>query len=347
MLVFTASRQVWETLHSQKSHFTTAYFWGLLYIDSRLSPKYEFVLLWHDVDCDPCHPDLSLYVTCDTCSWSHFHVYHTHTLRIHCYNKLHPKRLIQGFLLFARNLLNMYQTKDPLEGFWLFATYTPTLVTQKTHTRGFDCLQGTCIEQKTHSKGFNCLLPANIALLLAYYCAATIVWYPLSHKLHPSRSPPPRRRTRTQSGLTWHNHPHTNLFPNNHSILTWRGLSCATGSAGGGGDNPRDTTTPALFGFRTTTALITWREWGGTTGSAGAGGGNALLRKAVEAHLGALFRGLNTDRLASNTCAKCGTSCSKEDRATQPFWDWSYPCHSTYNSSTPVWYRALQMHLIS
>ena len=105
------------------------------------------------------------------------------------------------------------------------------------------------------------------------------------------------------------------------TLLMWLGWWCETGSASGNGGNWWDTTTPTLLGFRTTTAFQTWWGWSVVTGSASRGSGNALSCTAVEARLGVLLRGLNTNGLASNACTKCGTSCSKEDSATQQFWD--------------------------
>jgi len=56
-----ASSSRLETFINSKSYFTTTYFRGPLYVDFQLSPTYEFVLSWHDVDRDP----WPLYITCD------------------------------------------------------------------------------------------------------------------------------------------------------------------------------------------------------------------------------------------------------------------------------------------
>ena len=78
-------------------------------------------------------------------------------------------------------------------------------------------------------------------------------------------------------------------------------------------------TIPTKCLFFNTTALLICLGCRASLGNAGGGGGKVASLTAVEARLGALLRGANTDGLASNACTKCGTSCNKDDRATHPF----------------------------
>jgi len=160
------------------------------------------------------------------------------------------------------------------------------------------------MEQQAHQRVGPCFLPTYPSTKSNVFC--------------PSRSTPPPRRTRTQGRPSWHNHSRSTLAVTNYSPpkvmrlmfcnqqcrRRWWQLTRHDHSHTIGFSNNHST--PNL-------TRVKWRDWQGWWRWL-----NTLSRTAVEARLGALVRALNTDALGSNACTKCGTSCIKEDRATQP-----------------------------
>jgi len=67
----------------------------------------------------------------------------------------------------------------------------------------------------------------------------------------------------------------------------------------------------------------------------------------TDARFDAEALGWKFEGFCSKAHTKAGTSCMSDSRDTQPFCDWSYPCHSTHSSRTFLCVRALHMRLIS
>jgi len=67
----------------------------------------------------------------------------------------------------------------------------------------FQCVSGTYREQQTHPMVFPCFLLTYPSTKSRLFCSS---W-----------STPPSRKTRTQGGLTWHNHSRSNLALTNYS----------------------------------------------------------------------------------------------------------------------------------